>query len=83
MEIIQGGHPELWDVIAVVECAVKNAGEVAGAEVAQLYVGIPSGNSDDGEEESCNSVGSQRIDMVLKDVETSEELTGFKFDIYL
>lgn len=43
--IVQGGHPELWDVLAVVECVVRNTGEVEGAEVAQLYVGIPSESS--------------------------------------
>lgn len=52
VEIIQGGHPELWDVLAVVRCAVRNTGEVAGAEVAQLYVGIPSGRSDDEESDA-------------------------------
>lgn len=39
--IVQGGHPELWDTLAVVKCTVENSGEVAGAEVAQLYVTIP------------------------------------------
>ncbi|KUI65235.1 putative beta-glucosidase M [Cytospora mali] len=39
--IIQGGHPELWDVIAVVKCVVSNSGEVDGTEVPQLYITIP------------------------------------------
>lgn len=39
--IVQGGHPDLWEVLAVVKCSVANAGDVAGAEVAQLYVTIP------------------------------------------
>lgn len=37
----QGGHPALWDVLFVARCAVANAGAVEGAEVAQLYVGVP------------------------------------------
>ncbi|KAK8089428.1 glycosyl hydrolase family 3 N terminal domain-containing protein [Apiospora hydei] len=40
--VIQGGHPALWDVMAHVTCTVSNTGGVAAAEVAQLYVGIPS-----------------------------------------
>lgn len=41
--VIQGGHPALWDTVARVTCTVSNTGSlVAAAEVAQLYVGIPS-----------------------------------------
>ncbi|KAK8124726.1 glycosyl hydrolase family 3 N terminal domain-containing protein [Apiospora kogelbergensis] len=40
--VVQGGHPALWDVVARVTCTVSNAGQVAAAEVAQLYIGIPS-----------------------------------------
>ncbi|KAK6864143.1 glycoside hydrolase family 3 protein [Apiospora arundinis] len=40
--IVQGGHPALWDVVAQVTCTISNTGKVAAAEVAQLYVGIPS-----------------------------------------
>ncbi|KAK3906068.1 putative beta-glucosidase M [Staphylotrichum tortipilum] len=39
--IIQGGHPSLWDTIAVVKCTVTNTGDVPGAEVAQLYLAVP------------------------------------------
>lgn len=39
--IVQGGHPALWDVVAVVTAAVENTGSVDGAEIAQLYVSIP------------------------------------------
>lgn len=39
--IVQGGHPELWDVLAVIKCSVENTGSVDGAEVAQLYIRIP------------------------------------------
>ncbi|KAB5566115.1 beta-glucosidase 1 [Coniochaeta sp. 2T2.1] len=39
--IVQGGHPSLWETVAVVSCQVTNTGNVPGAEVAQLYVGIP------------------------------------------
>ncbi|KAK8026829.1 glycosyl hydrolase family 3 N terminal domain-containing protein [Apiospora marii] len=40
--VAQGGHPALWDVVARVTCTVSNTGDAAAAEVAQLYVGIPS-----------------------------------------
>ncbi|KAI1326738.1 glycoside hydrolase superfamily [Xylariaceae sp. FL0255] len=39
--IQQGGQTDLWNVIANVSATVTNSGSVAGAEVAQLYVGIP------------------------------------------
>ncbi|KAH6972065.1 glycosyl hydrolase family 3 N terminal domain-containing protein [Ilyonectria sp. MPI-CAGE-AT-0026] len=39
--VVQGGHPELWDVLAVARIWVKNTGDVDGTEVAQLYVSIP------------------------------------------
>ncbi|KAI0549905.1 beta-glucosidase M [Xylaria curta] len=39
--IRQGGQVDLWDVVATVSATVTNAGSVSGAEVAQLYVGIP------------------------------------------
>lgn len=39
--IVSGGQTDLWDAIATVSVNVKNTGSVAGAEVAQLYVGIP------------------------------------------
>ncbi|KAI1203373.1 glycosyl hydrolase family 3 N terminal domain-containing protein [Nemania serpens] len=37
----QGGQIDLWDVVATITATVANTGAVAGAEVAQLYVGIP------------------------------------------
>ncbi|RYP80642.1 hypothetical protein DL769_002387 [Monosporascus sp. CRB-8-3] len=37
----EGGPADLWDVLAAVRADVANTGGVAGAEVAQLYVGIP------------------------------------------
>jgi len=40
--IVQGGNPRLFDVIAIVNCSVTNTGPVTGAEVAQLYIGIPN-----------------------------------------
>ncbi|TVY84071.1 putative beta-glucosidase M [Lachnellula suecica] len=42
VSIVQGGHPELWDVLFNVTAVITNVGEVAGAEVAQLYLGIPT-----------------------------------------
>lgn len=41
-EILEGGHEDLWDVLATVTATVANTGSVSGAEVAQLYVGIPN-----------------------------------------
>ncbi|TVY91186.1 putative beta-glucosidase M [Lachnellula willkommii] len=42
VSIIQGGHPELWDILFNVTAIISNVGEVAGAEIAQLYLGIPT-----------------------------------------
>ncbi|KAI6362027.1 hypothetical protein MCOR25_006328 [Pyricularia grisea] len=39
--IQEGGHVDLFDVVARVTAKVANTGDVAGAEAAQLYVGIP------------------------------------------
>ncbi|KAI1652485.1 glycoside hydrolase family 3 protein [Daldinia decipiens] len=41
--IVEGGHEDLWDIVAKVSAIVTNSGSVTGAEVAQLYVGIPNG----------------------------------------
>lgn len=39
--VLQGGQADLWDVVARVTAVVTNTGSLAGAEVAQLYVGVP------------------------------------------
>jgi beta-glucosidase len=39
--VAEGGPADLWDVIARVTADVANTGQVGGAEVAQLYVGVP------------------------------------------
>ncbi|POR33093.1 Beta-glucosidase [Tolypocladium paradoxum] len=39
--VVEGGQTDLWDVVARVSAEVTNTGRVDGAEVAQLYVGIP------------------------------------------
>ncbi|KAK4104677.1 glycoside hydrolase family 3 protein [Parathielavia hyrcaniae] len=44
-EVVQGGQEDLWDVLVEVAADVTNAGGVDGAEVAQLYVGIPAEGS--------------------------------------
>lgn len=41
--IAEGGQTDLWDVLATVSATVTNTGAVDGAEVAQLYVGVPNG----------------------------------------
>jgi beta-glucosidase len=45
--IVQGGHPQLWEVVALVKCAVVNVGKVDGAEIAQLYVGFSEAAEDE------------------------------------
>ncbi|CZT42953.1 related to Probable beta-glucosidase M [Rhynchosporium secalis] len=42
-EIVEGGQEDLWDVLFHVTASVANLGTVNGAEVSQLYVGIPGG----------------------------------------
>jgi beta-glucosidase len=39
--VAQGGQVDLWDVLVRVSARLSNTGPVGGAEVAQLYVGIP------------------------------------------
>lgn len=39
--VAPGGQADLWDAVAIVSATLGNDGPVAGAEVAQLYVGIP------------------------------------------
>ncbi len=46
VRVVQGGHPALWEVVAVVRCVVTNVGAVEGVEVAQLYVGVPGAGED-------------------------------------
>lgn len=41
--IIEGGAASLWDVLFSVQATITNTGSVAGAEISQLYVGIPGG----------------------------------------
>lgn len=36
----EGGDPSLWDVVYRVTATIKNAGHVAGQEVAQLYLNL-------------------------------------------
>jgi beta-glucosidase len=39
--IAQGGQADLWDVLVTVSADITNTGDAGGAEVAQLYVGVP------------------------------------------
>jgi len=41
--ILPGGNEDLWDTIATITATITNTGGVTGAEVAQLYLGIPGG----------------------------------------
>ncbi|KAG6287091.1 hypothetical protein E4U46_004320 [Claviceps purpurea] len=41
--IVPGGQADLFDTIAQGSVRVRNTGKMAGAEVPQLYVGIPTG----------------------------------------
>jgi beta-glucosidase len=40
--VVQGGHPELWQVLYRAHINVTNIGDVAGHEVVQLYLGVPN-----------------------------------------
>ncbi|KIM94749.1 carbohydrate-binding module family 6 protein [Oidiodendron maius Zn] len=40
--VISGGRADLWEQVASVTCTITNDGAVAGKEVAQLYIGMPS-----------------------------------------
>ncbi|KAI9172450.1 putative beta-glucosidase M [Paramyrothecium foliicola] len=42
-EVVSGGQKDLWDHVAIITADIRNTGRSDGAEVAQLYVGIPSG----------------------------------------
>lgn len=44
--VVQGGHPDLWQTVAVVRSRLVNSGETAGSEVVQLYVGVPGADQD-------------------------------------
>lgn len=37
-----GGASNLWDTVATVSATITNTGSVSGAEVAQLYIGLPA-----------------------------------------
>lgn len=41
-KIIPGGNEELWETVATVSANVKNAGEVEGAAIPQLYITLPA-----------------------------------------
>lgn len=45
ISVVQGGHPSLWEVVAVASCSISNTGIVDGTEVVQLYLGIPGSDS--------------------------------------
>lgn len=38
----QGGAVDLWDTVTTVTATIHNTGSASGAEVAQLYIGIPA-----------------------------------------
>ncbi|KAJ4992147.1 glycosyl hydrolase family 3 N terminal domain-containing protein [Stagonosporopsis vannaccii] len=40
--VVQGGHPELWQVLYRASVNVTNTGDVPGHEVVQLYIGVPN-----------------------------------------
>ncbi|KAK4958851.1 hypothetical protein LTR10_003648 [Elasticomyces elasticus] len=42
-----GGNPALWDVLYSVSVSVSNTGDIAGATVPQLYLGLPQPANED------------------------------------
>ncbi|KAH8899800.1 glycosyl hydrolase family 3 N terminal domain-containing protein [Thozetella sp. PMI_491] len=57
LSIVQGGNPSLWDTVVVVRCTIQNSGSVDGAEIAQLYVGIPGDDTPVRQLRGFNRVG--------------------------
>ncbi|KAI7161082.1 putative beta-glucosidase [Hortaea werneckii] len=45
--IVPGGNPALWDVLYSVSATISNTGDVAGATVPQLYLGLPQPSNED------------------------------------
>jgi beta-glucosidase len=41
--VFEGGRRDLWDIVAYISADVRNTGAAVGAEVVQLYLGIPGG----------------------------------------
>jgi len=41
VQVVQGGHPQLWDILFEVSIDITNVGNVSAHEVAQMYVTIP------------------------------------------
>lgn len=39
---VPGGQAGLFDIVATVTCKITNSGSVTGAEVPQLYIGLPA-----------------------------------------
>ncbi|KAJ3500577.1 hypothetical protein NM208_g17112 [Fusarium decemcellulare] len=70
---LQGGPVGLWDVVARVTARVTNTGDVTGAEVAQLYLGIP----DDKE----NTVPARQLRGFVKPVLEPGETDDVTFDL--
>ncbi|RSL40366.1 hypothetical protein CEP54_016139 [Fusarium duplospermum] len=71
--ILQGGAVGLWDVVGRVTARVTNTGDVAGAEVAQLYLGIP-----DDEE---NTVPARQLRGFVKPFLQPGEAADVTFDL--
>lgn len=54
-----GGREDLWDEVCSVTVEIKNAGEISGAEVAQLYLTFP----DEAEQPASQLRGFERIEL--------------------
>ncbi|KAH6658773.1 glycoside hydrolase family 3 protein [Plectosphaerella plurivora] len=93
-KVLPGGQVDLWDAMATVTAEVTNTGTVDGAEVAQLYLGIPGGPAKQlrGFEKKTIKTGEtatftfllSRRDLSVWDVEAQKwRLPGVEYALYV
>jgi beta-glucosidase len=93
-EVVSGGQKDLWDHIATVKADIRNTGRVDGAEVAQLYVGVPGAPAKqlrgfekpliEANESTTASFNLTRRDLSVWDTTAQKwRLQGGKYGIYV